>query len=422
MYCGNCLRDNALVAMLRQMGHQVLMVPLYLPLTLDETDQSSGTPIFFSGINVYLEQKSALFRSAPRWFRHLMRSPGLLKWASGRAARTRAQDLGEMTLSMLRGEEGKQNRDLTELIEWLKQQSKPDVICLSNVLLVGMARRLRKELDTKVACMLQGEDWFLDSLPDAHREACWKTVAERAAETDLLIASSNYFGNLMARRLGLPAGKVRVAWNGVHMAGFEAPVVHPASPVVGYFARMSPEKGLDTLVDAYLILRKSARIPGLRLHIGGSCGPADEPFVQQQLAKLHQAGLASEVHIRKNVSREEKLSFLKSLTVFSVPARYGEAFGLYVVEAMAAGIPVVQPHTASYPELIEATGGGLLCRPEDPESLADSLQRLLLEPQKSRALGATAQRAAFEKFSSQAMTKSLLNLYSEACNSPRSIS
>src|SRR5215467_4818424 len=65
MYCGNCLRDNALVEALRRLGHEVLMVPLYLPLTLDEPDQSTNTPIFFSGINVYLEQKSASFRRIP---------------------------------------------------------------------------------------------------------------------------------------------------------------------------------------------------------------------------------------------------------------------------------------------------------------------------------------------------------------------
>ena len=123
MYCGNCLRDNALVATLRRMCHEVTMVPLYLPLTLDEVDQSAETPIFFSGINVYLEQKSPLFRGSPAWLRKLLGSRKLLKWASGKAAKTRPQDVGDITLSMLRGEEGNQARDLNELIEWLKNGS-----------------------------------------------------------------------------------------------------------------------------------------------------------------------------------------------------------------------------------------------------------------------------------------------------------
>src|SRR5437867_12761360 len=116
MFCGNCFRDNALVAALRRMGHDVLMVPLYLPLTLDEEDQSAGTPIFFSGINVYLEEKSALFSKTPGWLHDLLAAPRLLKWAAGKAAKTQAADLGELTLSMLRGEEGNQGRELAQLI------------------------------------------------------------------------------------------------------------------------------------------------------------------------------------------------------------------------------------------------------------------------------------------------------------------
>src|SRR5712671_6199061 len=88
MYCGNCFRDNALVAALRKQGHEVLMVPLYLPLTLDESDQSADTPIFYSGINVFLEQKSALFRKAPGWLRRVFASRKMLEWVGKRAAKT----------------------------------------------------------------------------------------------------------------------------------------------------------------------------------------------------------------------------------------------------------------------------------------------------------------------------------------------
>src|SRR6185295_6876350 len=182
MYCGNCFRDNALVAALRQLGHQVLMVPLYLPMTLDEEDQSRGTPIFFSGINVYLEQKSPLFRHAPGWLHHLLESPGLLRWAAGKAAKTRPDELGDLTISMLRGEEGNQSRELDELIGWLKQHPHPDVICLSNALLAGLARKLKQQLRSRIVCMLQGEDYFLDSMPAATRDLAWRTLAERARD------------------------------------------------------------------------------------------------------------------------------------------------------------------------------------------------------------------------------------------------
>ena len=134
MYCGGCFRDNALVSALRKVGHDVIMVPLYLPLTLDEPDQSADTPIFFSGINVYLEQKSAFFRHLPRWLLKPFTSRWLLKLAGSRAAKTRASDVGELMLSMLRGEEGNQARELDQLTDWLKQGHQPEIICLSNAM------------------------------------------------------------------------------------------------------------------------------------------------------------------------------------------------------------------------------------------------------------------------------------------------
>src|SRR5688572_24127724 len=158
MYCGGCFRDNALVAALRKLGHDTLMLPLYLPLTLDEADQSAGTPIFFSGVNVYLEQKMPWFRSAPDWLHRALASPHLLKLLGRMAGKTRAEEVGELTVSMLRGEEGNQAREVDNLVGWLKENHRCDVLSLSNVLLAGMVRRLKTELKAPVVCMLQGED------------------------------------------------------------------------------------------------------------------------------------------------------------------------------------------------------------------------------------------------------------------------
>jgi glycosyltransferase involved in cell wall biosynthesis len=412
MYCGNCLRDNALVAALRRQGHQVLMVPLYLPLTLDETDESAGTPIFFGGINVYLEQQSAVFRHLPDWMHDWLSSPRLLKWAAGRAANTRAADLGALTLSMLRGESGNQARELHELIAWLKTQPKADAIFLSNVLLVGMARKLRQELNTPVMCTFQGEHFFLDSLPEPFRSSCWKTLAERTKELDLLISPSQFFADLMRERLGLPAENVRVVWNGIQLAGWEqaqsdSAAGSSAAPVLGYFARLCPEKGLDTLVAAYIELRRRGQVPGLRLRVGGSLGPADEPFVEGLRRQLSEAGLQNDVEFCPNVDHAAKVSFLRSLTVFSVPALYGEAFGLYLLEALAAGVPVVQPRSGAFQELVAATGGGMICEPGDPTALADALEELLLDPQKRRAYAEAGRRAVYERFNSDVMARNV---------------
>jgi glycosyltransferase involved in cell wall biosynthesis len=437
MYCGACLRDNALVMALRKLGHDVLMVPLYLPLTLDEPDQSATSPIFFSGLNVYLQQKSVLFRQAPAWLHRLLTARPLLKWASGRAAKTRAQDLGELTLSMLRGEEGNQARELVELLGWVKTQPKPDIICLSNALLLGVARRLKSELDAPVVCCLQGEDWFLEALPEPHRGACLKALAEKAAAVELFIAPSRYFADRMIELLDLRPERVRVVYNGINLEGYaevQSPdagpqdqettgprfTLHaprstlPTLPTLGFFARMCPEKGLDTLVAAYIRLRQRGRVGNLRLRIGGSCGPADERFVDGLREQLRQAGLLGETEFCPNLDREAKLAFLKSLTVFSVPAAYGEAFGLYVIEALAAGVPVVQPRSGAFPELLEATGGGVLCAPGDAQALAEEIEGLLEAAGRMQALGEAGRRAVFAKFNAGAMAQETLKVYGEA--------
>ena len=413
MYCGGCFRDNALVAALRKQGHETLMVPLYLPLTLDEADQSAGTPTFFGGINVYLEQKSALFRKAPKWLHSLLASPALLKWASKYSARTRAADVGDLMLSMLRGEEGNQARELSDLIAWLKTQPKPDVICLSNALLVGMARKLKAELNCAVTCLLGGEDAFLDGLPPSVRETAWKTLSDRCRDVDLFLPPTRYFGDLMSRRLALRTNQVRVVPNGINLAGYQ-PAEPQSPPVLGYFARMCREKGLDTLVDAYLLLKKRDAGKNLRLHVGGGCGPTDEPFVEAQRRKLREAGAMDDAQFFPNVDHAGKIAFLRSLTVFSTPALYGEAFGLYVIEALAAGVPIVQPRHAAFPELLEATGGGVLCEPGDPKSLADGIESLLRDPKRARDLGARGRDVVAREFSIETVATKTLSAFEQA--------
>ncbi len=415
MYCGNCFRDNALVAALRKRGHDVLMVPLYLPMTLDEENQSAGTPTFFGGINVYLQQQSALFRRAPKWLHALLDSPFLLKLAAGRAAKTQAADVGELTLSMLRGEEGNQVRELDELVAWLKTQPCPDAVLLSNALLVGFTRKLKAKLGCKVVCNLQGEDAYLDAMPSPLREQVWALLAERCRDCDLFLAPSRYFGDTMAKRLGLPADKVKVVFNGINLDGYEVESQpstldpRPSTPDLGYFARMCREKGLDLLVETFIELKRRNTIPNLKLKVGGGCGPGDEPFVAQLKEHLHRAGCLGDVEFHPNLTREQKVAFLQSLTVFSVPALYGEGFGLYLIEALAAGVPVVQPRHAAFPELVEATGGGVIAE-ANAASLAAAIEALLLNPTRLRALGETGRRAVGERFTVGRMAAEVASL------------
>jgi glycosyltransferase involved in cell wall biosynthesis len=425
-YCGNCIRDNALVNALRKLGHDAVIGPMYLPMLTDEP-AATGQPVRFSGVNVYLQQKFSFFRKAPRWVDRIFGANWMLKLAAKRAGMTQASDLGDMTVSMLRGEEGRQSKEIDKLIEWLKIE-KPDVIGLSNCLLVGMARKIKQEINCAVICTLHGEDAFMDSLPESDSKRAWEVLAERANDIDAFIAVSQYFGDVMKKRMHIPDEKLHVLHNGISLKGYGAPPDADAAsesgteshakkdpPIIGYLARMCHGKGLETLVDAYIALRKRDTVKKVKLNITGTKTPVDEPFIDGLRKKLSAAGFIDDVSFHPNVSRDEKISILKSLSVFSVPATYGEAFGLFVIEAMAAGVPVVQPRHAAFPEIIEATGGGILCEPDDPESLADGLEQLLLNSDQAQKLGQQGRQAIFDRFDDQHMAKSVLAVYEKAC-------
>jgi glycosyltransferase involved in cell wall biosynthesis len=399
-FCGTCLRDHALVKALRRLGHDALMVPMYLPLVLDDSGRSESTPLFFGGINVYLQQKFALFRHTPQWVDKLFDSPALLRQAGKRAGMTDPRELGEMTLSMIKGERGHQVKELDKLIEWLIEQ-KPEVVCLSNSLLIGLVRRLREELRGPIICSLQGEDAFLDSLPEPYRESCWRLVQERASDVDQFVAPSRYYNSLMQERLRLDANRTAVIYNGIDLEGFAPADAPPKFPTIGFLARMCREKGLDTLVDAFI--KVAPRVPDARLKIGGTQTEADRAFVNDVRGRLEQAGIANAAEFRPNLTPTEKHQFLRELTVLSVPTRSGEAFGLFVIEALASGVPVVQPNAGAFPELIELTGGGVLHAPSDASSLADALERLLLDPAHAAQLGRSGRETVAARFTSDAM-------------------
>jgi glycosyltransferase involved in cell wall biosynthesis len=413
-HCGNCLRDTALVAVLRRMGYDVLMVPLYLPHVTDSADLSD-TPVFFGGVNVYLQQKSALFRHTPRWLDRMLDGPGLLKWAADHSGMTSGRQLGEITVSMLRGEEGRQGKELSRLIAFLKSDGRPDIVCLSNGLLVGLAHRIRSETGAKVLCTLAGEDSFLDWLVQPYRDQAWEMMRQRAADVDAYIPVSHYYAQVMAQRLALDPTRVRVVHNGVDPAAFRVGTP-PAVPTIGYMAYMSQDKGLGLLVEAFIRLRQTGRVPEAKLCIAGAVTPANQPYVQEQRRRLESAGLRGAFEFLPNISAEQKREFLASLSVLSVPATYGEAFGLYVLEAWASGVPVVQPRHAAFPELIEPAGGGILCRPDDPDDLAAALERLVTEPQSARQMGQRGRQAVIDYYNIDRMAEEVIDLFNQIRN------
>lgn len=391
--CGVCMRDNALAKELRRQGDDAVMVPMYLPLQLDEEAATSGTRIFFGGISTFLREKYRILRKMPRWMDRALSQPWLLKLVAGRAAaKTGGPDVAEMTLSMLRGEQGNQDGEVQELTNWLAtafQDEKPDAIWISTALQAGLVRSFKEKLGVPVIGFLQGEDTFLDGLGEGYSEQVWALLSERMRDANLWVAPSRYFADLMAERLGWSADeaakRIAVVPNGIPTDGYGefSYKPNPVAPVIGYLARMIPAKGLGLLVDAFIEIKKRNTIPGLQLHCAGSMTGTDAAYVDSLKARIKSVGLTDDVKWFPNVTRDEKIAFLKSLTVFSVPAISSEAFGLYVLEAMAAGVPVVLPRSWAFPEIIEATAGGVLYDPAGSEqervkSLSDGLERLLV--------------------------------------------
>ncbi|MHC4314259.1 MAG: glycosyltransferase family 4 protein [Planctomycetota bacterium] len=246
-YCENCVRDAALVTAMRSLGHDVLIIPMYLPMQDDKNEPVGNTPIFFGGINVYLQQKSAFFRKTPRWLDRIFDSPKLLGWLARKAKMTSASDLAETTISMLRGEDGRQVKELNRLIEWLgSQDNKPDIVCLSNILLTGLAKSIKAKLGVPIVCLLQDEDDFLDGLASPYKKQAWQMIAELSRDVDAFIAVSKYFASVMQQRLGLSADRVHVVYSGISLDGYESLQAEPKIPTIGYLSRMCPDRGLDT--------------------------------------------------------------------------------------------------------------------------------------------------------------------------------
>jgi glycosyltransferase involved in cell wall biosynthesis len=421
-YCENCLRDSSLFKALQKQGHDVLRLPLYLPIISDEFNCNSDTSIFFGGINVYLQQKSALFRKTPRWIDRIFDSPRLLKWVAGMGGMTEAEELGELTLSMLRGEEGRQVKELERLVTWLTSREPPDVIHVSNALLLGMVRRIKQELRVPVVCSLQDEDIWIDALPEPQRQAVWETLAQRAVDVDAFISVSKYYRNLMCDRLRISADRVHVVYSGIDLEGYEQANLATDPPVIGYLERQCREKGLNILIDAFIILKKSGRAPGLKLRVAGGKLMEDNPFLQQIRQRLVHEGLSDDVEFLPNLNYQERLAFLRSLSIMSVPAEHKEAFGIYVIESLASGIPVVQPRHGAFPELLEATGGGILCEPNDANALANALETLLLNPKHARELGRRGRKAVLENFGVERMAHDVLQVLEKVVLGPGRIS
>ena len=417
MYCGSCLRDNALAAALLARGHDVLLTPVYTPTRTDERNVS-GRQVFFGGISVYLEQHSPIFRRTPRFLDRLWDSRWALKLATNRQIAVDPRSLGELTVSMLRGERGFQRKEIRKLLDWLRRESAFDVINLPYALLLGLAEPLKRELRAPIACTMQGEDLFLEGLTDPYRRQALELIRDASRHVDLFLPVSYYYLEHMIEYFGLPRAKMRLVPLGITLDGYAPRPAERTGPfTVGYLARIAPEKGFHVLVDAYVRLRERDRGTPARLLAAGYLPPEHRAYLEKARATLSAAGLAGEFVYRGEVDRAEKIAFLKSLDVMSVPTTYREPKGLFLLEAMACAVPVVQPRVGAFPEIVEKTGGGVIVPADDPAALAEAIRELWRDPARARALGTAGAAGVRDHYTADHMAEAAEAAYQELADS-----
>ncbi len=412
-YCENCLRDKAVVVALREAGYDAMSLPMYLPPLMQDTTPGTDVPIFFGGVNVFLQQHSWLFRRTPRWLDRLLDCRWLLKFAAKKAGMTTPGELARTTVSMLRGREGKQVKELDRLVSYLGGQLSPDVIVLSNALLLGTARHIKETIGCSLVCMLQDEHDFVDSLPGEFPGQVWQLMRERADDVDLFVAGSRYYAGLMGKRLALADDRVRVVYNGIDPTGYVPADQPPTPPVIGFLSRLYPQKGLDLLAEAFVRIKRHPDLGNAHLLIAGGRTGADARFVKSVRRMLDRAGVSEDVQWLDDFDRDAKRRFLPGLSVMCVPDRVGPAAGLFVIESMFAGVPVVEPACGVFPELIDAAGGGVLFEQGNVDDLTEKLTALLTDREAIRRLGQAGRTGAMEKFTAAAAAAGLAELFDD---------
>ena len=413
MYCGTCIHDNTIATVLKKQGHNVALIPTYTPTRTDEANVSMDR-VFFGGVNVYLQQKLSIFRHTPWSFDRLLDNPTLLNGLAKFSSSTNAQDLGQLTVSMLSAEHGYQKKELAKLVKWLAEENRPDIVYLTNSMLVGFTREIKKALDVPVICALQGEDIFLQDLIEPYKTEALNLLQERAAEADGFVAPCHYYAQFMADAyLNLSVDKIDVVPLGLNMDEHGMPVEKPEPPpfIIGYLARICPEKGLHILIDAFRIVTEALGANNVQLHVAGYLGKKDEPYLEELVNQIQTWGLSDSFVHHGEVTRTQKIDFLNRLHIFSVPTVYRESKGLSIIEALANGVPVVQPHHGTFPEMMHATEGGILVEPESAEALAGGIMELIKDADRREHHGKTGQINVHQKFNDKVVAKHLLKVF-----------
>jgi len=370
-YCGNCFRDNLHASALRKLGHEVIIMPIYLPLKHESLQ--TLTPLFFPATTFYTAQKFFKKRKMPKWLEKVTASPRLLKFAASMSGTTSAEGMEDMTLSMIIGEDPAFNNYVKQLTEWIKNNEKPDIIHISSSLLIGIAKAIRKEMEIPIVCSLQDEEVWIDTLKSNYAKTAWQEISNNIQYIDCFVASSQFYKNVALKKFTL-IKNIEVVYPGIDINKYISND-YPSYPTIGFFYRMNRENGLDILAEAFVKLKKEEAIPNLKLKIGGGYSGKDKSFLRK-VKKILRPYL-KDVEFLHHYSTDQHAHFYSTISLISVPLTFNEGVGLYLCEAFAAGCPAVEPATGSFPEIVGECG--ILYEHNNAEALSKAIKKLFTE-------------------------------------------
>lgn len=392
-------------------------IPLYLPPDKTTSEESGfDKNVFFGAISMYLREKVIFLKNMPAVLDKFFDSKLFLKFAAKQAGTTSTEGYEELTINMIEGDNAFRKNEVDRLVKYLLRDGKPDIIHLSNALILGIARQLKKRIDVKVVCSLLNEDDWIDDMAEPFRSRAWKMIAKEAGYVDVFVTPSNYYKDLFISKTGIKGDNVMVVPLGFDPEKENITRTEREPSAIGYFSRANSYNGFDKLVDAFIELKEKDLIPGLTLNVCGGFTGADKPFVSAQIKKIREHKLEKSVKIYPEFQGDKKAEFFHDVDIISVPVRKYDGYGLYILEANAAGIPAVQPATGAFPEIIKRTGGGILYTPDTVSELAENLFKLLKNKELISKLGTEGSKMVRKELSLGKMASGLSEVYKKAIN------
>ena len=427
-YCGNCLRDVSYAKALMDYGHEVILMPLYMPVRSSESSNKTdikNPPVFFSAIGFFVAQQWFRNKGLPGWLRKWFNKPYFMKIAASRAGSTRVKGLEEHTLSMIEGNNTAFTVEAKKLTDWIKTD-KPDIIHLSNSLIIGLAPILKAEFNIPVVCSLQDEDTWIDNMENDYRKRAWTGIFNNSKYLDGLVTVSHFYRRKM-KEIIPELADIEIVYTG-YAGNFnnktkagagtkvetgakaEAKAGNVNGSVIGFLSRMSYSYGLDILAEAFILLKKRNTIPGLRLHIAGGQTSDNNKFIKdiKHILKPYSQYVQME---EGTYDKTDVPAFLSDISVLSVPLRIEEAFPFFLCEAFASGIPAVQPDIGACREIVGTAGR--IYTSNNSTTLADELEKILIDNETMLRLKKEAISVSQNKFSPDSMADNLTRFYSK---------